>query len=352
MSSWDAEGGGVQITARATLSDNSIIDVTEEVFGPDGDWTSSNPLIGVMSAGDVGRLSLFGTQLGEVVISARYQGLEATGRYVATGPVIEEIRFIDDRVRVQIGEAPVTFSVEGRRSDGTMVDITNDVTLTMDDETIATFNGNQIFPVMAGNTRLTASYTVSEGGLSTDLTANAEIRVVDEAVGCPYPEHTPTLAYDAAIAPHMYLNAFDEAGNNVDLSLADVHCDPAVSTIAFVIGAGWCPHCPAFKEVVDNASAELEELGMQVVYVEIQTNTGAPATHAQANDIVNRSPRIGKSTRVGARTEENVGPFDMTPSLPNLVVVRTSDMKVIRRGRRDDLANMAANPGSTYGDGW
>ena len=345
-----AGGGGIAIKAIATYSDDSVRDVTKEITEARG-WSSSNPGVGFMNNTDIGRLSLF--TLGEVTITAQYEGVTATGRYLATMPVVESISIDPKQFRVQVGNDPQAVTVSGLKSDGMTEDLTNDVTWTVDDPTIASFSNGVVQAVSPGNTYLRASYTVTVGGVTIELTADAAVRVVDAVMGCGYPVNfNDTLTYDDVLAPHIWADALNEAGELVDLSLEEMHCDESVSTIAFVIGAGWCPYCPAFKEVVDNASTQLEQLGMKVVYVEIETNTGAAATHSQANDIVNRTMRVGESTRVGAFTSEQVRPFARVPSLPNLVVVRTSDMKVIRRGRRDDLATMAANPAQLYGDAW
>ena len=340
-------GGGLDIAAMAAYSDGSTQDVTSDV-----EWISSNRSIGFMSATDIGRLALFGPT-GEVMITARFEGLEATGTYLVTGPQVQRIAISPVTIRADLGRDAVPVTVEGTKTDGEVVDLTAETTWVIADPTVASIEAGLVTGLAAGETTITATYILSVGGVSTEFTADATIRVRDPIAPCPYPTNfDETLTYDGVLAPYEWLNAFDETGANVDLFMERVHCDTQVETVAFIVGAGWCPYCPAFKALVDGMSTELAELGMQVVYVEIETNGGAPASHTQANDIVNRAQRVGESTRIGAQAEGNVSVFGQVPSLPNLVIVRTSDMKVIRRGRRDDLQNIAANPNQLYGDTW
>ena len=342
------DGGGLRLRAIATYTDGTTADVTDQI--PFEDWVSSNPTIGTMSAGDLGRLSLFGPT-GELTLTARFEGQETTGTYVVTGPVIEQISVTPDAVRYQLGTEAVPLQVMGRMTDGVMVDVSADVTWSVGDANLVTIENGALRGLAEGETTFMATYTVTVGSISSELTATGSVRVVDPG-DCPYPNFNPVVAYDDVIAPYEWVNGFDELGNSVDFSLNQAHCDPAIQTVAFIIGAGWCPFCPAFKEYVDGVSTELAMLGMKVVYIEIETDSGATASHEQANAIVNRTPRTGQSSRFGAFTFDEERPFSRVPALPNMVVVRTSDMKVIATGRQDILPTMAANPNQLYGRSW
>lgn len=332
-------GGYLNVQAIAHNSDGTRDLVTEMVT-----WSSSRANVAIASATEKGRLVSFGQ--GTTTITAEIDGLTVSGDYTVTEPRVEYIRITPENVRVTF-DNPVQYTATAVFSDhdpeGTshIEDITDQVTWTSSDETVLVISETGLATAVGdGDVVVTAA---SQDGASASTIA----RTV--SVACPYPDNPSNGISQGQVAPPLFwLDALDEGGEALDFLFEQAYCNAEqTKSIAFVIGAGWCPYCPDYMNAVNDQIPALTEAGMLVVYVEIETNSGAPANNTQANAIVDRyvlepnsSIRVGDGVTQGANM-----PFSAAVrAIPNLFVVRTNDMRVIANGTQTNLQAVANNP--------
>ncbi|MCK6549780.1 Ig-like domain-containing protein [Myxococcota bacterium] len=330
-------GGTLKVNVLATYTDGSRETVTRDVA-----WSTTNPNVLVPSATDKGYLVAFGE--GRAMVTATLEGLTATGEYTVTPPAIDYLVVSPQNARLDT-MTPVRYTAMGHWSDGRFEDVSTDVTWTVSDPAIATIDENGL-ALAIGDGDVVISATVG------DVTAAATARTVTS--NCPYPEQAATdILYDTILPPVFWLDAVDQSGATSDFQVGATYCDSVTyPTILFVVVAGWCPHCPAYMQMVDGMAAELEAEGMQVVYVTIETASGAPANNDQSHSLVERETQsLGRSIRVGDGVTAGTAaqPFGRAvDSVPNAFVVRTRDLRVIAfQGRSDtylDLVGIAQNP--------
>lgn len=333
-------GGTIKIEAIATYSDGRNEVVTKE---EDVNWATDNPNILRPSAEDEGYLITFGT-MGTANISASYEGVTISGAYTVVANRIEYMIVTPANARIDMGN-PVQYRATGWWSDRHSEDVTARVTWSSSDESIAVINASGLgTSVGDGEAIITATLG--------DISAMTVARTVTSA--CPYPEgFSQGVVYNQVMPPLFWVDAFDQTGSNVDFELSDAYCGATSHpTIVFVVSAGWCPYCPAFMAHVDEITPQLEEAGALVVYVVIETTSGAAADNVYANSLVNHDTMSnGNSIRVG--DGETAGgaslPFGgAVAALPSSFVVRTRDMRVIasqdRAGGWLDLLTIVRDP--------
>ena len=151
---------------------------------------------------------------------------------------------------------------------------------------------------------------------------------------CVYPEAT-TLTGPGSIMPKMVWedSAFVTIDSTRTLDLEEIYCEAEYTSIVFVMVADWCPNCPQYIAGVNRSALELRENGALVVYLDMQNNNYAPATSQEAQNYISRYLQDGVGLRVGDASSVPASVFGQAQGLwsfvPNAVVVRTSDMKVV-----------------------
>lgn len=247
--------------------------------------------------------------------------------------------------------------------DGTEQPATEVIAFESSREEVATVDETGLVQVVAGGDvvlRATATHELLEEPLVGELTAVS---------GCTYPTFDGSLGQDKTMPPLTW-SARSQDGNTFDFSLADVHCLADwkwAKTIHFVFSAGWCKPCADYAKDLGPRAAALRELGMQVVIVQIETNTGGPADSAFAyrhlrNVTGNRVPGISAGdAETFLEGWPNEGYRFLAESgfvkvFPTRIVVRTRDMRIIAdasstgpwQGRALPLEKIAENPETTW----
>lgn len=151
---------------------------------------------------------------------------------------------------------------------------------------------------------------------------------------CDYPDFSAQLALGAVLPPVAWDTAFGPDGQARPFSLADLHCDPDVTAIAFVLGAGWCGACSAYTQRLNAEAPAFEAAGGRIVYVEFEDANSEPADSRFAQEHIARLIGNGHGWRVGdLDTEPSPQYFAssgyINGGLPKVFVVRRSDMTVI-----------------------
>lgn len=341
-------GGFLTLEVISVKSDGTRDQVTSMV-----EWDSSRTNVAIPSAQEKGRLISFGQ--GTTTITATYEGISVSGEYTVTEPQVEYMQISPQNVRVTYDQ-PVQFTATAVYSDhdpqgvSHIEDVTSQVTWESSDEAILVIDENGLGTAIGdGEIIVTAT---AQSGVSVSTIA----RTV--SIACPYPENpSDGINYDTVAPPLFWLDAYMQDGSTTDLLLEQAYCNAEqVSSILFVIGAGWCPYCPDYMRAVNDVTPQIEEAGGMVVYVEIETSGGAPANNMQANSIVDHEVTmpLGTSYRVGDGATQGANmPFSRAVSaIPSAFVVRTSDMRVIasqaRSGSRLDWVSIARDPSRLY----
>lgn len=220
--------------------------------------------------------------------------------------------------------------------DGQEEAVTEKLAFTSSDEAVATVDESGLVTVHArGPLTITATADMGEHG------------VLEGALGettphCEYPAHRGRLGQNEVIPPLSWI-ARRPTGEPFEFKLEDVYCNAEwrdVKTIHFVFSAGWCDPCSEYARALSPVSAQLRDLGMQIVTIEVDTTrAGQPANTNFAYDHLKRiaepvagiaagdlqtmiegAPEGGKNF---LRNSGFIGVF------PTRSIVRTRDMRMI-----------------------
>ena len=164
--------------------------------------------------------------------------------------------------------------------------------------------------------------------------------LVDPIASCTYPTVGSRIDL-GQVFPDYAWNASYADGTAVELDMVDFHCNDAVwgdTTIMIMsVSTEWCQYCPAFWTHLDALSPMLEELGAQIVFSEVESNTGGSIGTQRANDHMNPYTPNGSGIRFGDGDNiyepdglRNGGGADFFPSS---LVIRRSDMQIIAHAR-------------------
>ncbi len=337
-------GAVIRLSVVGVYSDGSRETITDLV-----DFDTDTPSVLRPSEDIAGRLVTFGTE-GSAEITVRFGAQVARGTYTV-GPA----RIFNLAVRSpaeRIGDTPVQLNAEAAWTDArARTDETTNVQWVSSDPAIVSVDANGLA------TRVTDGTVVITATLpQTNLGGAVRLKTLGASVCGDYPEvHAAGVRYGEVAAPLFYRDAVTESGELVDFFFEDLPCDSQnFQTALFVIGTGWCPYCPAFKQRIDSMQPELNAAGMRVFYLEAENDSGGPVDNAGANSIINRS--IGGSTnpsiRIGEASAEGgvANPFGgIIQYYPYAVVIRTSDMEVIAGGQSHDFLGIANDPTRSYG---
>jgi hypothetical protein len=315
-----AAGLDLSLVARATYTGERVTDVTSEVV-----WSSSDSNIATVSdvLGEKGKVHAVAR--GTVTMKATFGTSEATvdvvvGAPLATGLVLDYESFEVERRQSAELRATASFT------DGTSREVTDLVAWSVDETSTATITGPGIVAALrVGATTVTAEF---EGYVAT---AQAE-------VVCTYPTGPASLEAFEVFPRVRWATAYRPDGTTAELDMLDVYCetgafaDAPVRTIGVVVGAGWCPNCPAYVRATQAMAEQAEANGMLLIYAVVQDGSYRPSDSAYAHrDIEELSPN-GRGWRVGDTDAAPRMYFQNSPyitAFPSAFAVRTSDMRMM-----------------------
>ncbi|MGB0647922.1 MAG: Ig-like domain-containing protein, partial [Bradymonadia bacterium] len=249
----------------------------------------------------------------------------------AQTPVFSELRVVTTITEANVGETLQLAAIA--------------VTETGDEEDItAQANWSSAIPEVATVTP-TGEVQIQSRGRST-ITATFEALTASINVGstCTYPSYDREIALNSIFPPLAWTDAYDELGNISPYSLRDIHCDSdrAPTTIAVIVGAGWCTACSTLtRNIIHPLINDLGMANMQVLYIEAENGQYEPATSQFAYRHIDRLIGESPSIRVGdiaTSINDQAGIWTSEAefirtlsdgSYPSAWVIRTSDMKVI-----------------------
>jgi hypothetical protein len=247
-----------------------------------------------------------------------------------------------------LGESQA-LSATVRWSDDREEDATAQVVWSSSAPEIVSVEGGTVRALLRGEAVITATFE--------QLFATAQI-----SVSCNYPEDAGTqIRFNATMPKLSWPAAFDKTGMPYAFSLEDVYCSAEqseVSTLIFVISAGWCPNCPDYMRGIAADISDIETAGARVVLVEAQDTSYNPADSADAKSWLQRI--AGNNIAISAGDSDvlpNPGVFYDSPlitAFPTAFVVRTRDMKVIAdQGRTNSIlpfVQIALHPDADWSD--
>ncbi len=259
-------------------------------------------------------------------------------------PVALELRTADTEFLVG---TEVQLEVVGIDADGNEVDVTEGVTFTSSDERVATVDTSGLVKLIAGGP---VQFTARAAELEASLDARPT---------CTYPANTGLLDHGEVVPPLSW-PAKRADGTEFELRLEDVYCDADwahVDTLALLFYAGWCPYCTEMAQELDDTYGALNDKGMELLFVLVETTGGQPAGLDFAWEHMERVTDVVPGFVVGDAQTKPAARFiadsGIVRGFPTNVVVRTSDMRVIT-GRRWTATNIpldriATNPDGDWG---
>ncbi|MCK6545524.1 Ig-like domain-containing protein [Myxococcota bacterium] len=339
-------GHVLSLVARAVYSGERVEDVTAEAV-----WTSSDPNIATVDdVGAKGRVQA--RARGSVTVKAVYTTREATfqvtvGEPLVTGLALDYESFEVERRQVAELRATATFS------DGTSREVTDLVAWGVSEASTATITAPG---VVAGLRVGTTTVTAELGGHVA--TARADVT-------CTYPSGPAWVELYQTFPRVRWAAAYRPDGTTAELDMLDVYCetgpfaDAPVQTIGVVVGAGWCPNCPAYTRATQAMAEAAEANGMLLIYAVIEDGSYRASDSAYAHrDIEEISPN-GRGWRVGDTDAAPRMFFQRSPyitAFPSAFVVRTRDMMMIADRDRFPgaipLDQIAARPEADWTNGY
>ncbi len=319
-------GQTLQLAASGQYTDGSTVDVSAQV-----NWTSSNPAVasvanGVLTAIAQGMTTIQG-ELNGVTASADLQILPPS---VVVPPVtLTDVQVAAASSTLDVGTT-TQLTVTAMMSDGSSQDVTTQSTFTSRNPSAATVTpAGLVTAAAAGTVIIEVTYQMTTRSLT--ITVQADTPTPGP---CSYPAAGTSIQHQQVMPQLRWSNAVNPDGSTFALDLEDIHCDRSfanVESIHFIIGAGWCPNCPAYMRRVRDMTSAIEAANGMVVWVQIETRNRTPASSAEAAATVDHEAPGAMGPRVGdADTQPLNMPFSRAVSgVPSAVVVRVSDMKII-----------------------
>ncbi len=141
-----------QFMATGTYSDGTVVDLTSRVF-----WSSSNGAIATVGAKGLAT----GVAEGQAQIQARLNGMLGSATLTVTPAQLRSLAITPEKASVPVGVAQA-FTAMGTYSDGRTADVTNQVTWSLSDASIAAFSQaagmeNVAVGVSGGTTQISAT---------------------------------------------------------------------------------------------------------------------------------------------------------------------------------------------------
>jgi hypothetical protein len=149
-------GASTRLTAQGGFSDGSVRDVTGQVT-----WSSSDPTVATIASGPGVGGTVTGVSAGMVVITATLGGVVANATVGVIGAQLQSIAIAPANATLMAGTR-AAYTATGTFSDGSVVDVTSQVTWSTDDPTVAAISNvagasGQLFARAAGKTIVSAT---------------------------------------------------------------------------------------------------------------------------------------------------------------------------------------------------
>ncbi|MGJ8668488.1 MAG: beta strand repeat-containing protein [Oceanococcus sp.] len=238
-----AVGTSTQLNLIANFDDGlskavSSFDVTELA-----DWVSSDPTIANVSnvAGTKGLV--FGGEAGTTIIRATFRGIITEISFTVTNAQLQQLDISPAAPRLLRGTT-IDVTVNGRYSDGSTLDLTDDVTLSSADASIATISNPANSParlvgVAAGTTSISASF----GNISDQATVTV---LAGELQSLSLSPNTPSVA----------------KGSTLNFTLTAQFSDGLTQDVTE--SAAWTSSNPNFVAVDNTAGSKGDAVGVDI----------------------------------------------------------------------------------------
>jgi hypothetical protein len=192
-------GTTIPLVARATFSDGSMRDVTNEVF-----WTSTDDATATVTNGGSGRPAglLTGVKAGDVMIAAFYNGVSFRARFTILAATLSSIVISPSSAMATAG-LRYAYTATGVYSDGNKADVTAQVIWSTDDAAIATVSNvagaeGQLLARSAGTTEVVATLGAVAGRTKVTVTGAAPTSLVLQPLSATTTQGTP-VQYTATL---------------------------------------------------------------------------------------------------------------------------------------------------------
>jgi hypothetical protein len=256
---------------------------------------------------------------------------EVTVTIESSAVTVVSLRIETQSTEAQIGQS-LQLTAIGADDSNQDVDLSTQVTWASSNQDVATVSDSGEVEILAqGRSEISATFEMLA----------SQIRV---GSACQYPSYDRRIALNSTFPPLAWNDAHNALGEIAPYSMRELFCDPdnAPSTVAVIVGAGWCSACTTLTvNIVNPNISALTAANMQVLYIEAEDGQYNPATSVFAYRHLNRLIDDSPGIRVGDKNtamNEDAGPWSPEDefigthsdgSFPSAWVVRTSDMKVI-----------------------
>ncbi len=153
------QGVSTQLQAIGTFADNSTQNLTTSV-----NWASLSPTVATISNAFGRQGVATGVAPGQSNITAVFAGVSGSGTLTVTNATLQSIAVTPANPTVSQGGTQL-FNAKGTFSDGSLVDLTTQVSWTSSNATVATMNGALASAASPGTTTITATFT--QNGVQT-----------------------------------------------------------------------------------------------------------------------------------------------------------------------------------------
>ena len=320
---------GERIAARLVLKrdgervDFDLADVDVEISNPD-----------VLMSEIEDTLVLIGRSVGQASLTVRLGELASNTVDVEVSEA--RVTLTDLRISAMTLEAEIGAQLQlvaiGTTDQNEEQVLSDGVNWSVVDEGVAEVDQDGLVTI---NAQGTAFITAQIDGLEATIKVGS---------ACDYPAYDARIELNSTFPPLAWSDAYTAEGESTTFSMRSLHCHElnGPSTIAVIVGAGWCSACTTLTVSIINPIAEaLLAAGMEILYVEAENGQFEPADGVFASRHINRLIGDAPGIRVGdkfTQLDEDAGPardaglFLREHSMgffPSAWVVRTRDMKVI-----------------------
>ncbi|HEY0255454.1 MAG TPA: Ig-like domain-containing protein, partial [Kofleriaceae bacterium] len=167
-------GAVTQLTASATYSDGSVVDVTAQ-----GAWDTGNPSVATVSNTVASRGQLTGVMVGLTTVSIHLDGVTASAAVTVTPALLDDLIVTPPALVLPTGLEGVIVAL-GHYSDGTTADLTTQATWSSSDSSIATVSNSQgTFGHVVAKAPGAATITVTKGSISKTVSVTVTAAILD-----------------------------------------------------------------------------------------------------------------------------------------------------------------------------
>ena len=315
-------GEVINIKAMGVFEDGYMVDVTEHTyFQVSGD-------ISISARTDDG-IPTMGTAEGMGEVLLILGSLEQpTIAVEVLPPLLKNLAIVGGADTLERRSNTALF-VFGSYGDGSQPDLTADATWTSSDPTIATVDDNGVVEALkVGSVEISAAFE--------DQTTTKNFDVI-----CTYPVDAPNLLFPDQSFPRISWSdaVFPAATPQGPVSMGplsseDIFCGEndldGYNGILLQISAEWCNPCRSARELFSANRAIFEANGILPIFSEIRDARDAPNNSGEAANIsMARELPADFGIRIGDTSGNILNQSPWLRAFPTLVVIRTSDMKVV-----------------------